>query len=1042
MLRPIRSIAHIRSGSRRAGVACGLSLCLPAAAPHVAHAQRTTPVAARTDTIRLTVHEGTWLSLDRSRDGRRIAFDLLGQLWVVPAPGGEARRLTDAVRDTADDSDPAFAPDGASIAFAGERAGRPGLWRADVATGAVRRLTVAPQSDAQPAWSPDGRTIAFVREMGELRDGKPVSGHWLHLLDVASGVVRRVPLGTNGTESVRDPAWSPDGRTLYVVAPRRSLPATVVGGRLWAVDVSSGTRSAVGDSTLDALAPAVSPDGRTLAYFAPDAARRPQLWLLPLPAGAARQLTHEDELTPRRARWAGADTLLFVSGGRLRRLAIASGSVAEIPFAARVVVPRAHAALPVRQFGAPGTVQHARGQTGLALSPDGAQVATVALGRLWLAPVRGGAARAVARLPEGARDVEWSPSQDRVVYAAGSWGGEDLRLLDLKTGRDTPLTTLRGREVVPRWSPDGRWIAYLRMADDSSPHLVVLPVDGNGPVTTSARDLGEVPGGEWSVGLESAGAPTWRPDSRALLVWRHASGPVVREPFAALRPSLGEVVPLDGPRRPVAGFPLDPTWVRWIDDTTLVYVEADRVMRVRLRDGATALGSPTAIGDDAALYLSAARDGTVLYVSSDGLRLRAPSGALRRLGWPVTYTVASPPPLIVRNARVLDGTGRAPSAPRDVLLRGGRIARIGAPGTIDASGAKILDAAGGVLMPGLSDLHSHQDGPEQLRGALYNGVTLVRDQGSDIATVAARAEEALSGDGDYPHQTYGGFQMYTDWAFSNGIEQGLEPERDAGHMTRAVSLLVAFGAEHMKIRTMHGWSGNARLIAMAHAAGLRTTGHCILPLPLLAAGMDSKEHLGGTCRESDNAPLHDDVLQLLKRSGAAVVPTTIVDTWERLWLADTAFLRTPEVAPFTVAMKRGLTPFASKNDSTYWIHDQGGIMLDQARALHDVGVPFGVGCDAPLLPWGPHLEMEQLVAAGLTPLEAIHAATLGSARIAGHDAELGSVTPGKLADLLLLAPGAQPWRDIRDTRRIRAVILGGRVIDRDAMRRVATAGDH
>ena len=174
MLRPIRSIAHIRSGSRRAGVACGLSLCLPAAAPHVAHAQRTTPVASRTDAIRLTVHEGTWLSLDRSRDGRRIAFDLLGQLWVVPAPGGEARRLTDAVRDTADDSDPAFAPDGASIAFAGERAGRPGLWRADVATGAVRRLTVAPQSDAQPAWSPDGRTIAFVREMGELRDGKPV----------------------------------------------------------------------------------------------------------------------------------------------------------------------------------------------------------------------------------------------------------------------------------------------------------------------------------------------------------------------------------------------------------------------------------------------------------------------------------------------------------------------------------------------------------------------------------------------------------------------------------------------------------------------------------------------------------------------------------------------------------------------------------------------------------------------------------------------------------------------------------------------------
>lgn len=53
----------------------------------------------------------------------------------------------------------------------------------------------------------------------------------------------------------------------------------------------------------------------------------------------------------------------------------------------------------------------------------------------------------------------------------------------------------------------------------------------------------------------------------------------------------------------------------------------------------------------------------------------------------------------------------------------------------------------------------------------------------------------------------------------------------------------------------------------------------------------------------------------------------------------------------------------------------------------------------------------------------------------GHEPELGSVTPGKLADLLLLAPGAEPWREIRETRRIRSVILGGRLIDRDALRR-------
>ena len=388
--------------------------------------------------------------------------------------------------------------------------------------------------------------------------------------------------------------------------------------------------------------------------------------------------------------------------------------------------------------------------------------------------------------------------------------------------------------------------------------------------------------------------------------------------------------------------------------------------------------------------------------------------------------------LVVRNARIVDGTGAPPSEPRDLLLRAGRIERIAAAGGIARTNVAELDAAGGVVMPGLIDLHSHQDGPEQLRGVLYHGTTFVRDQGSDIATVAARADEASSGDGDFPRHSYGGFQMYTDWAFGNGIEQGLEPERDAGHMARAVSLLTAHGAEHMKIRTFHGWSGSARLIAMAHAAGLRTTGHCIFPLPLVAAGMDSKEHLGGNCTERDNAPLHDDVLQLLRGSGAAVVPTTLLDSWQRVWLADSAFLRRPDVAPFVVAAKHDNTPTAV-GDTAYWIHDQGAVMLDQAAALRHAGVPMGVGCDTPLFPWCTHAELEQLVAAGFTPLEAIRAGALESARIVGHDAELGSVETGKLADLLVLEPGAEPWRDVRATRRIRAVILGGRIVDRQAL---------
>lgn len=1024
---------HSRAGSRltvmaatTVAVAAGVGLALQIARGGTAPA---------TGMVRVQVHDGTWLAFDVSPDHRCITFDLLGQLWITPAGGGDARAITDAVRDSSEDDDPAFSPDGRSIVFAGERAGRPGLWRYDIATGGIERMTVAPQSDAQPAWSPDGRTVAFVRQVAELRGERVVGGAWLHLLDVATHAVRRLPLGPDGTANIRDPAWSADGRSLYVVTPRENTADPMAGGTLWSLDVATGAPSLAADSTLAMLAPSPSPDGRRLAFVARDSSGRHQLWIRPLDGGAPRQLTSEVELTPRRVRWAGPDTVLFVSGGRFRRIAVASGAVAEIPFAATITFARSKPALPDRRFPSVGEKYPARGQTGLALAPDGTQAAMIALRRLWIIPVPGGAAREVARLPDGARDVEWSPSMDRVVYAAGSWGAEDLHVLELATARDVRITDMPGMEVSPAWSPDGRWIAFVHAAPDSGARLFVAPV---GVTVTSPidrrvlRDLGPLGAGEWSVGIAGATRPAWRPDSRALLVWRRARGPIVREPFSALRPSSAVVIPLEGERRALATFPFDPTWVRWVEDSTFVYVEADRLMRARLRGDFVVADPAESLGSDPALYLSAARDGAMLYVSGDGLRVRRPSGEVQRLGWPVTFTVPTPPPVLVRNARIIDGTGSPPTAPRELLLRNGRIERVARVGAIDTAGLQTVDAEGGVVMPGLADLHSHQDGPEQMRGALYFGVTLLRDQGSDIGTVAARADEALAGDAALPRTSYGGFQLYSDWAFSNGIEQGIEPERDPGHLNRAVDLLWAHGAEHMKIRTSHGWSSAARLIDAAHRAGLRTTGHCIFPLILLAAGMDSKEHLGNNCGDRFNAPLHEDVIAVLRATGAAVVPTTMVYAWQEIWIADSGFLQRHDIAPFTVAMKRNAQPWAT-SDTAYWIGGQGDIMIEQARTLHDAGIPLGVGGDAPQLPWGSHLEMERLVKAGLTPLEAIRAATLESARIAGHDAELGTVVRGKVADLVILDPDAEPWRDIRDTRRIRTVILGGRVVDRGAL---------
>jgi hypothetical protein len=280
-------------------------------------------------------------------------------------------------------------------------------------------------------------------------------------------------------------------------------------------------------------------------------------------------------------------------------------------------------------------------------------------------------------------------------------------------------------------------------------------------------------------------------------------------------------------------------------------------------------------------------------------------------------------------------------------------------------------------------------------------------------------------------------EIDTDWPFSSGGRAGVWPEDDVHHLERAIRLIPGLGSALVKIHSSSGWAAQIRTVAGAHTLGRRVTGHCAYPLTLVAAGIDSKEHLGWQCTIHDVGTWYDDLVQLYAKSGIPIVPTLALFLNSDRQQGRSAPLPTEVAGLFSEAERgrverslnfRRLTP-ANTLDL--------GHALDAARKLHRSGVLLGAGTDFER-PDGLQYELEALVAASLTPLEAIAAATSQAARIMGASAEIGGIAPGLLGDIVIL--DADPTHDIRAVRRVWGVVQGGVVIDRQQLVSPAGAG--
>lgn len=420
--------------------------------------------------------------------------------------------------------------------------------------------------------------------------------------------------------------------------------------------------------------------------------------------------------------------------------------------------------------------------------------------------------------------------------------------------------------------------------------------------------------------------------------------------------------------------------------------------------------------------------------------------------------------LAIINVSVIDATAPSPRRARTVMVDGNRIVDVGPSRVGRASQcARVVDGRGKFLIPGLWDMHVHTVVPfgrELLALYVANGVTGVRDMAGDLDSLRRWRTEIAAG-------TLVGPRMLVSGPYLEGGEISIahilarSPDEGAG----AVDSLVSLGVDFVKV---HGRLSPETYYAVARRARERNisfAGHVSSTIGAEAAsdsGQRSIEHLLGVpvpCTPAESIalrprfPVQAALGRCTSRSLASLYARLVRN---QTWLTPT-FTAAYEIAEwpnrslpgdslghylpdslrqFVAAMfpmPDGVPPGADSVGRAMFAK-----RLTQVAAMHRRGVGILTGTDAPLRNsppgFGLHEELALLVRGGLTPFEALRAATYEGPRYLGMLDSAGTIAPGKVADLVLLA--ANPLRDIRNTRRIVTVIANGRLIDSEERERL------
>ncbi len=1011
-----------------------------------------------TKEIEFETTEGTWMAVDVSPDGKWIVFDLLGDIYIMPVEGGEAKALTSG---TPYDVQPRFSPDGKKISFTSDRDGIDNLWIMNTDGSKPQQITKEKERQVNNAvWTPDGNYLIGRKHY---RNTRSLGAGEMWLFHTGGGNGLQLTKRRNWEQDAGEPAISPDGRYLYY-----SEDVTPGGGFQYNKDPygviyvvqrlnrETGRTEQYIRGAGGSARPQPSPDGKTIA-FVRRVGLKSVLFLYDIESGRERaaydRLDHDQQeawaifgVYPGFSWTPDNKSIVIWAKGKIWKVDVKTKHVAEIPFKVKIKQAITDAVrFPKEVSPEKVDVKMLRWVT---VAPDEKSVVYAALGKLWIRPLPNGTPKRVTR---DEKNIEmfpsFSPDGKWLVYA--TWNDAEMGALQ-KVRADgsgqTKLTAVKGTFIEPSFSPDGKKVVYRKIGGSGL----------RGNLFSKEAGVYWIPaeGGKATLITEEGTRPQFTKDGDRIFLFS-------REGEKTALVSVGLV----GEKRRVhfvsdnaqemVPSP-DEQWIGLVERyqaylapfpetgqaVSIGPASADYPMKKLTRDAANYLSWS---GNSKRLYWSLgpelfSRELTNTFTFVPGAKdsvQEKPDTVGVQIGFQAQTDVPSGILALV-GATVISMKGEEVIPNATMLIDGNRITAIGPSSSVTVpANAKRVDVGGKYIMPGMVDVHAHGnfgDWSPQTNWIYYAnlafGVTTMHDPSATTDYVFSNSEMVKAGMMVGPRVYSTGTILYGAEGSFKAVVNNFDDAM--AHLRR----LKAVGAFSVKSYNQPRRDQRQQIIEAARELKM-----LVVPeggstffwnMTMVLDGHTGVEH------NIPIAPVYNDVVQLVSKSKTGLTPTLIVNyaglSGEYYWYQTTKVWENERLLRFTpreIIDARSRRRQMANEDDYQFIETSKAV-----KKVLDAGGKVQLGAHGQLQGLGAHWELWMLQQGGMTNMEAIRCATLNGAQYLGLDTDLGSLEPGKLADLIVT--DKNPLDNIRNSESIRYVMKNGRLYDGETMDEIGT----